>query len=1032
MITYFIKNPKVVALITLAIVIGGIISLLAMRREAFPNVDFAMATITTFYPGATPEDVEIQVTKKIEDELRGIEGIKQTRSISQEGYSEITIVVDIDNVSSREVLDEVQRTTDRVVDLPAELPDPPHFNEIKTKHFPVLEVSVLGDVDEEKLRKVADQLEDVFDMNSGVAAVNKIGYREREYRIYIDPVKMGRYHVSFNEVIRAIGASNVDTPGGIFESRPFKKSVRTVGSLKEAEMFLDVVVRTNLSGQVIRVRDIATVDDTYEDPRVVAKTNGKPSIILVAMKKEHTDILKLTKELKEAIAEFRKGLPEGVGVIVSNDESERTRTRLDIIISNSIIGFFLMLIALIVFLDLRNALVTSLAAPIVILVTLILMSFLGITFNMISMLAVIIALGMFVDNSIVISENIFRLKQTGLSMEEAAMKGTIAIAAPITATVLTTIAAFVPMMVTSGVMGQFIIAIPIVVTCSLLASLFDSFFLLPARIIALDREAVIKESRWFAWWRHLFESFVRFFIRYKWSSIALANLLLIGALIFAVKKIDFILFPPEGVDRFAVKYLAHPGTPIEDVNRGIEKVENALMSLPSDEVYAITTRTGVQQMGLGDPLSRVGDNVGMILVYLTPENERKRTAAEIISWLRENVDIYEPFEMIQFETLAMGPPVGKAVTVSVQGDDLEKLKELAGQIWKFLSDIDGVTDIDQDLKPGIRQLRVEINKGVREEIGLTVAEIAAALRTAQEGVIASKVRKYDDDIDVRVLFSKEARGSMTSLENLLISDVRGNLIPLHKVANIREVEGPEPRRHFDYRRSITITAGVDTDKVTSVEVNAALRKAFAFIPEKNPGYVLKFGGEEESTMESMSSLARAMVFAIIGIFSILVALFGSYALPFLIMFSIPLGFVGVIVGFAAHDKPFGFLAIIGMIGLSGVIVNSAIVLIAFIEDMRKNTKLSLEECLVQSAGTRLRPILLTTFTTVLALFPTAYGIGGFDPMLVPMTLAMAWGLLFGTLLTLLVIPCGYAVIEDVIQFSNRVRGKKGEKHPVKI
>jgi multidrug efflux pump subunit AcrB len=1019
MIAYFLRNSKVVALITVMIVIGGIMSLFSLRRESFPNVDFAQAVIKTFYPGATPEDVEIQVTTKIEDALREIEGIKQVRSVSQEGYSELKISVDIDNVDSREVLDEIQRAVDKVTDLPKEILDPPLFAEMKTKNMPVLEVSVMGNVDERELRRYADYLESIFELNSKVAAINKIGYRDREYRVFVDPLKMERLHISFAEVIRAVGAANINTPGGIFESRPTKMAVRTIGEIKNINELLDIVVRTNLSGQIVKVSDIATVEDTYETPRVLAKTNGKPSILLVVMKKEHADIISLTEELKAAAKKFGESLPEGIEVLVSNDESKRTRNRLDIITMNSILGFVFLIIALVMFLDLKNAILTSFAAPIVILLTLMLMGWFGLTFNMISMLAIIIALGMFVDNSIVISENIFRLKDKGLPIMEAAEKGTKEIWAPITATVLTTIAAFMPMLVTSGIMGQFIMAIPIMVTCSLLASLGDSFFLLPARIAAFNKKTKIHKANWFESVRNGFESMLRILLRFKWSTVILANLLLIGTFVFAVKNLDFILFPAEGVDRFAVKYMAKPGTPIEDVHKGIARVENELMNFPEGEVVAVTTRTGVQQMGLGDPLSRSGDNVGMMIVYLTDEINRTRTAAEMMEHLRKTIQPYGPFEMIQFEGLAMGPPVGKAVTVSVQGENLDVLKGLADRIRGFLETTDGVKEIDQDLKPGLKQLRVEIKKGVTEEFGLTVAEIAAAIRTAHEGVIASTLRNYEDDIDIRVIFSKKARGDREALENLLISDARGNLIPLHKVADVFEEPGPEPRRHYNYMRSITITADVDTNKNTSMVVNSLLRKEFVEVLKDYPGYRLKFGGEEESTNESMASLARAMIFSVIGIFSILVALFGSYTKPFLIMFSIPFGFVGTIIGFTVHDKPFGFLAMIGLIGLAGVVVNSAIVLVSFIDMLREEGELDFTECLVKGAGLRLRPIILTTLTTVSALFPTAYSLGGWDPMLVPMTLAMAWGLLFGTGLTLVTIPCAYAVMEDLTLAARR-------------
>jgi len=1024
MISYFVDNLKVTSLVVIVIVIAGLMGAYTMNREAFPPVDFAQIKITTVYPGATPEDVEIRVTKKIEDEIREIGGIKEIRSTSQESLSEIIVEVDMDNAVQKVVVDEVQRAVDRVGDLPAELTDPPHFQEMKTTKLPVLEVSVVGDVDEITLRETADKLKETFELSDGVSGVDKLGYRDREYRVYLNPKKMERLHVSFEEVVNTIHANNINQPSGVFESRPYEMAIRTVDEFNNVDDLLNLVVRSNFSGQEIRIKDIATIDDSFEHPKVITRTNGKPSIILVVRKKEHSDIIKVTTNLKNKLSDFKINLPEGVEVVTSSDESIRAENRLEIVLSNSLIGFGFLLMSLVLFLNFKTALVTSLSLPIVILCTLIIMSAFGISFNLVSMLAIIIALGMFVDNSIVISENIYRLTQEGMSLREAAIQGAREIAAPITATVLTTIAAFAPMLVTTGLMGEMIWAIPVIVSGSLIASLGESFFLLPARVLMFGKSTGSKELTWFSKFQKIFEKVLFVLLKNKWKSISFVNFLLVAAVLFAIFRLDFVLFAPEGTDSFAIKYQTEPGTPIEVVHEAAKEIETILLDLPKSEVVAITTRTGIHKVGFKDPLERVRDNIGMILVYLTPENDRDRTADDIIAELRKSIPTKEPFQNIQFQKVIVGPPLGKPVTITVQGDDLDVLKVAANEIKQYLKSIDGVVDIDQDVKPGLKQLRVHLKKGVAEEVGLSVADVASTLRIAHEGVIASTIRGFKDDIDIRVLLSQETRGDRDSLQNILISDRRQNLIPLYEVATVTEEEGPEVRKHLDYRRSITVAADIDASKITSVEANALVRKTFENFPEKYPGYDLKFGGEEKSTKESVASLARAMVIAVIGIFVILVALFKSFAKPLLVMYSIPFGFIGTIIGFSIHDKSLGFLAVIGIIGLAGVIVNSSIVLVSFIESLRENSEMSLEECLIKGASMRLRPILLTTITTVTALIPTAYGLGGYDPMLVSITLAMAWGLMFGTLLTLIIVPCGYAVLEDFQSFVERFKASE--------
>lgn len=1013
MITYFIDNKKITTLILLVILIAGIMGAYSMNREAFPSIDFPEIKITTIYPGATPEDVEIRVTSKIENEIREIDGIYEIRSTSQESLSEIVVQIDIDKADQKTVSDEIRRAVDSVVDLPEELPELPHFEQMKSTKIPVFEVSVVGDVDELELRKVADSLENTFEHMDGVSGVDKIGYRDREYRVYLNSEKMEQYHVGYQEVVGAIRANNISQPGGIFESRPYEMAVRTLDEFESVNDVLDIVVRSNLSGEVVKIRNIARVVDDFEQPKMITRTNGKPSIILVIRKKEFSDIVKVTEDLKRKLIELKSSLPEGVDIVTSNDESIKTNKRLDVVLSNALIGFVFVLISLLVFLNIKTSIVTSISIPIVVLCLLSVMNVLGISFNMVSMLAIIIALGMLVDNSIVVSENIFRINLEGVPIREAAIRGCQELAAPITATVLTTIAAFAPMLVTTGTMGQMIWAIPVVVSAALVASLGESFYLLPTRIILFGQTSSGKDLGWFDKLQLTFEKVLLILLRNKWKSILFVNLILVAALLFAIFKLDFVLFDPEGEDSFVIKYQAPIGTPIEEVHEAAKEIENLLLKFPKNEIVAITTRTGIHKVGIKDPLESVRDNIGMILVYLTPEDERDRTADQIIDELRNTVSEGALFESIQYQKIIPGPPIGKPITVSVQGENLETLQVIADELKDYLKSIDGVIDVDQDVKSGLKQLRVSIKKGVAEDIGISSADIANTLRIAHEGVIASTIRSYNDDIDIRVLLSNQARGDKDVFQNILISDHRQNLIPLHKVATVVEEEGPEVRKHLAFRRAITVAADVDADKITSLVANNLVRNKFTDLSDRYPGYSLRFGGEERSSKESIASLARAMVFAVIGIFVILVTLFGSFKNSFLIMYAIPFGIVGTIIGFGLHDKPLGFLAVIGIIGLAGVIVNASIVLVSFIENLRSTSDMELDECLVKAASMRLRPILLTTLTTVSALVPTAYGIGGYDPILVSMTLAMGWGLMFGTLLTLVIIPCMYAALEEV-------------------
>lgn len=1030
MIQFFIQRPKLGILLSLIFIFAGLSSLLMLQREPFPTVDFATAKILTIYPGATPEDVEELVTQKIEDELREIEGLREVRSISQYGRSEILIRVDLDNADVAKTMDEIQRATQRVVDLPAELEDPPLFEELKTQNFPVLEIAIVGTLKELELRDWADRLEELIESHTGVAGVDKVGFRDREFHVLVDHQKMKAMHVSFFDVVNAIQKRNLDVSGGIFESSPFEKTIRVEGEVSKASQLQDTVVRTNRSGTAVLLSDIALVKDSFEEPVVMVKSNGQKSIVLVVRKKENADMIRLSDDIKEILADFKKDFPKAK-FIITNDEATRTQARLDIVISNSIIGFILILASLLLFLSWRMAVLASLSMPIIVTATLFVMVAMGITFNLISMLAIIIALGMFVDNSIVVSENIHRYQEEGLSAKEAAQRGVSTIVWPITATVFTTIAAFAPMMVTKGIMGEFIFSIPVLVSLSLIICLAESFFLLPSRILIFGGRQKPKQkeekpsSHWFEFVQRQFERVLRVCVRFKWTSVLMANLLLFGAFFWAGNHMKFILFPAEGVDVVVVKYEAKRGVPIEKVHEALLKLEQEVLKLESTELKAVVSRTGIQQLNIDDPEARTATNVGMMTIYLTPEIERERMAAQIIDQLKSKVSVYDPFVQFKYIQIINGPPIGRPITVTFLGNQLDELNRHSQSLISFLKQTKGVFDVDTDYKPGLRQIGIKLKPQTTARYGVSTSEIGFALRSAFEGAIASRVTYFGEEIDVRVKFNDSGRSDFEVLKDIQIPLANGQLVPLEKMVEFSEVDGPRQRRHLNFFRSITVTADLDTEILTSVDANQLIREKFADFEKNNPGYRIKFGGEEESTNESVTSLMTALVIAVFCIYAILVTLFNSLSKPMLVMFSIPFGFIGTILGFSIHDKPLGFMALIGSIGLAGVVVNASIVMISFIDQIHKEQNLSFTESLIKGASLRLRPVLLTTLTTVAALIPTAYGVGGWDPLLVPMTMALAWGLLFGTILTLFIIPCSYAVLKSIQDFFKRIKKRLG-------
>jgi len=1014
MLRYFLNNYRLPILITFVIIIVGILNFTTIKREAFPNVNFASAKIITIYPGASSEDVELLITKKIEDSIKKVSSIKQISSVSQEGYSEINVQLDIDNIDVQSEMLDLQSAVNNTIDLPDDLDKKPIFTEIKTSEMPVLEFGISSSTEERGvIQNFADKLEDTINLIDGVSSVRKVGFLDKNISVVLKLENLIKYNVGINEVTQAIKNHNTNVPGSNLLSSSDNKEIiiRLNNKTKTIEEISSLVVRTNMSGKFITISDLAFVKYDYEKPDIITKINGEQGIVFVVSKSSNQDIIRLSQKVKDKVNEFKKILPENINISISNDESIRTSNRLNIVADNSILGFVLLLVAALCFLNFTTSLVTSFSVPIVILMTFVMMSWMGITLNVISMLAIVIALGMFVDNSIVITENIYRLIQKGVPTKEACYRGVKELILPLTATVLTTISAFTPMLVTKGILGQFIWSIPIIVSFSLVFSLLESFYLLPSRIILLNKKESTKSNNWFDKINITFAKLLRFCLHRKYKVLSILTIILFSTFFLGYLKLGFVLFPSEGVDRFVVKYSANQGTPIKELHKAVFKVEQNILDMKNEGVENIITRTGIQQVTPSDPLSRNGNNVGMIIVYLNNENERALTASQIMSKLRESTPIYEPLTELTFEDIANGPPVGRPVTITLKGNDFEKLKEISDKVISNLKDIEGIKNIASDLNIGLPEYKLVVKNNVSKKYGLNPNIIANQVYAAIEGLNVSKVNDFKKDINITVSLDKINITNSNFLEKIKIQSPNGQLIPLSQLVTVNHSNGEITRKHFDFQRSVTITAGVDMINITSSVANAKINPYLKNIMKDYSGYSYKVGGEEESSNDSIESLGNAMILAILGIFTILVATLKSFVKPFMILITIPFSFIGPILGFIIHGKSFGFIAMIGIIGLTGVVINAAIILIAVIDSLRENKNIL--DSIVDGSCMRLRPIVLTTLTTVAALLPTAYGVGGFDPILVPMTLAMAWGLLFGTIIILFIIPCTYLASDEI-------------------
>lgn len=1014
---FFIKNYKFTLVLTIGVVVMGLMGLKRMNVESFPAVDMGVATIITPYDGATAEDIETKITKPIEDEIRGVTGLKDVKSISQSGLSTIIVRIDIDDpkVDVKDAMDEIQKAVDRTTDLPTDLVDPPEVTESKSEEFPVIEIAVEGTNENRNRDKVSDILKEELEDDKRIKEVRLVGFAERAFQIELDLEKMQIEHISMDEVLGKINSRNTNTPGGAVREIETQKLVRVEGKINNKEELDNVVIRSNFSGQTVLLKDIAIVKDSEEEITTLARHNGNEATLLVVTKKAGADTIAMVDEVDRKLERFRKEYPK-FQFKIYNNESAKVKNRVEVLYSNAISGLVLVILFLLIFLPGKIGLVASMSLPIAIFGTLGLMPSFGMNIDTITILALVIALGMLVDNSVVISENFTRLRREGMDPMEAAKTSIEQLWLPITATAFTTIAAFMPMLVTKGVMGKFIKWIPIVVSLSLVLSLFESFFFLPMRLkLAGGNVKAVKDdgkSDWFSHFESKFETFMGIVVKKRyWVTIVFFGIIAFSFYMMGFAN-KFILFPPDQTEIYVARIEMKKGYRLKRSDETIQKLSNDIKNLLGDQAVHLVARAGVARMDMNDPKAKEGNNVGMISIYVDEYAKYNVPHTEMIKRLRT---ITPPKEVtsLSFEALVNGPPVGNDVEATFRSNDSEKLYGMINRIKAELSKIDGVSDLNIDDVIGDDEIFVNIDYKKADRLGLDINNIGSTVRAAISGRRISTVTLNNKDVDLIVRFRESERKNIEDIGDIRILDSRGNLVPINSFATFSINKGSPQIKRFDFKRSKTLTGDVNEEITTSVVVNARLSELYKQYRKDFPGVSLVFGGAAESTKESMDSLYQALVLSLIGIFALLVFLFKSFIRPMIIMTTIPLGLLGFSVAFFFHDRPISFMALIGIIGLGGIIVNSGIVLISFIDQMREEGKLNFNEILAKASGLRLRAVMVTSLTTISGLIPTAYGIGGSDAILIPMTLAMAWGLTSGTVLTLIWVPCAYAILEDV-------------------
>ena len=1024
---YFTENKLLVNIIIITIVILGSISMLNLKQDLYPTVSLNMLNVKVIYPGASTKDVELNAVIPIERELKKIRGIKKYTSVSTENSAIIFIEIDDTEGNVKEIKDKVFRELNNVSGISKDIEEI-EIEDLKPEQISIYEIGIYpkkgSNLNEKKLNDFVDYLEDSLQKLSNVSDITKVGYRDREIKINVFPEKMNKYQIALNEIVNSIKERNVRITGGTLQSSKDDKTIVTIGQFVEPMEVKDVIIRSNFEENQIRIDDIADIEDGFKKPEIEVKINSNKGITLLVEKKAIADLVKTSKQISNYLKDIKPLIPEGIKLTLISDSSSSTISLLNVLKINALIGFILVVIVLYIFLsDIKTAFWTAFTIPITIMLTFFFMNLVKYSFNIVTLAGMITVLGMLVDHGIIISEIIDEYKSRGFKPLEAVIKGIKDVITPISLTIITTILAFIPMYSIKGLMGKFIYAFPTIVIFCLLASFFDATFMLPNHLMTIKKSKNKKnKTKWIEKIILFYEKILKIVLKFRYIAVGLFICIFILTIILSWSTIkNFVLFDDDSADLICVQLEAPPGTSLSKTTDYTKIIEDIIYeAIKPKELISVKTTSGHHII---DDFDHRGfhENWALIEIHLVPKTKRKRNADIIINELREKTNKKEinEFEKIAFKKISMGPPVGEQVDIKIISDNPDTLNIVKNKVQDYLASIDGIIDIDNDQKQGKDELKIDFDYNKMARLGVNVETVAVTVRTAYEGYIATSIQGKDDELDFRVKIDDSFQKDMSFLENLLIpSEKYMRLIKLKDIAKFSFQKSKILTTHYNGDKMISITAKIKDNKTTPANVINMVKDKFKNIEKEYQGVYLKFAGEAEETKETLNDLILTFVVAVLLIYFVLILLFKSLGEPLIIMVTIPFGIIGSFLAFIAHNVPFTFLGIIGIIGLSGVVVNDSIVMVEFIKKSFKTVKNknNIINTITNGAKRRLRPVIMTTLTTVVGLLPTAYGIGGYNGMLVPITLAISYGILFASLLTLFFIPSLYIVRLDIIKF----------------
>jgi multidrug efflux pump subunit AcrB len=1011
-IAWMVRNRVTPNLLMLVLLVGGLFAALNMKQEVFPEFTLDFVTVRVPYPGASPEEVEQGIVLAIEEEVRGIDGIKELTSTAGEGSGSVQAELEAGS-DHQKIYQDIQQAVGRITTFPDDAEEPQVT--LASRRRDVLEVHLYGGVDPWTMRNVAEQVRDRLLQDPNISLVDLEGAREFEIHIQPSLEVLRRYNLTFDDIANRVARMSVEIPGGGVKTRSGEILVRFNERRDWARQFAEIPIVTTADGAAVRLGDVAVVSEALEDTDVEQTYNGKTDIGLEVFRIGSETPIGVSEAVHAAMVEIEPSLPAGIEYTINSDRSEIYRQRRDLLMKNAGMGLCLVLVLLGLFLELRLAFWVTLGIPVAFFGSFLLLPSLDVTFNMISMFAFIIALGIVVDDAIVVGENVHEYRQRGMAGVAAAIRGAREMSSPVVFSILTNNIAFIPLLFIPGFLGKIWGVIPLVVITVFTISLFEAIYILPAHLAHIsDKPDNLllgaihhfqqKISRLLNGAIHRFyEPFLDGCIRFRYLAIATSIGLLAVVLAYAMSgRMGMTLMPTVESDQAVVTAVLPYGSPIEKVHTVREHLEKTARE--------VIEANGGDRLAIGIS-SWIRNNEVFIRVYLTDPKTRPISTTEVTNLWREKTGTIPDAERLRFQSDRGGPGGGPALTIELAHANIRVLERAGEQLAAALEEFPNVSDIDDGYTPGKQQLDFELTDEGRA-LGLTSQMVAAQLRHAFYGSEAIRQQRGRNEIRVRVMLPEEQRSSEYDIEQMMIRTPAGDFVPLRQVARVERGRAYTTINRRDGRRSLTVEGNVEPQEETNLVLATLTETVLPNLMRDHPGLTYSFQGRQSDMREAMASIGYGYLFCVFGIFVLLAIPFHSYIQPLIVMTALPFSVVGAILGHLLMGYSLSMISIMGIIALSGVVINDALILIVFANGQRA-AGASAFRAIHQAGVRRFRPILLTTLTTFGGLAPMIFETSRQARFMIPMAISLGYGLLFATMITLILVPSLYMVLEDV-------------------